>query len=105
MNALFLIKRLKIRNVSNNYAISKIRLSMGNKQSIINKKWYKLCNDIENIKSDSFGSQWYEFNSLINAKQIYWEQLNLIKLEILKNHGSDKWNIFYSFSVYGKQIY
>ena len=96
-----LIKKIIIRNDNWITGLKKISLLIGKED---NNKWYKLCNDINNIKKDDDDDQSFSINCLIDFKTIYYENLSLIKLVILQNHGSRSYNYFYEFSVYGNKI-
>eukprot|EP01084_Bolivina_argentea_P152037 265274_1 len=64
--------------------------------------WYRLCNNIANIKYHDLSQKFHIGSGLLLSDYfIYCEKLNLIKIKILANHGDTEYNSFKRFSISG----
>eukprot|EP01083_Nonionella_stella_P141684 437037_1 len=102
MNTSQYITSINIKNHDSKYGICAIALFIGSDKSP--SKWMKLCQDITNITNEHEDTQHFELDALSSSDYFVWRQrndLNLIKLKILKNHGDKDWNIFSQFEVFG----
>eukprot|EP01083_Nonionella_stella_P276230 938457_1 len=88
MHELAYIRKIRIVNGVSDCGIRCIELFVGSDK--VNSKWIKLCKDITNIKMDDGSRSVQEFD-IINSLSDYFmfrNQFNLLKVKILKNHGS-----------------
>eukprot|EP01083_Nonionella_stella_P107257 310480_1 len=101
MNNHAYIRKIRIVNSSTVCGIRCIELFVGSDKG--NSKWIKLCKDITNIKMDDASGSVQEFDT-INSLSDYFmfrNQFNLLKIEILKNHGNGYNNALVQFEVRG----
>eukprot|EP01083_Nonionella_stella_P317176 1153482_1 len=104
MHELAYIRKIRIVNGVSDCGIRCIELFVGSDK--VNSKWIKLCKDITNIKKDDWSkrSKSVQEFDIINSLSDYFmfkNQFNLLKIQILKNHGHSNYNIFYQFEVFG----
>eukprot|EP01083_Nonionella_stella_P067319 177978_1 len=92
------ITKIRIGNSNDDSGIRCVALFVGSDQ--LKSKWVKLCKEITDIKRKS-RVQEFGFKSSV---QFMSEKFNLLKLEILNNHGAD-YNTFYQFEVFGSLLF
>lgn len=107
MNDIYVVKTVKINNYGCYGAgLNKISLYLSGENE--NNKWYKLCDDIDNIKqqegNEDDDNQCFSINCLINIRDIYYKKLKLLKLQIKQNHGNDYFNECQHFGIDGLTI-
>ena len=85
--------------------MKQIELSLRSQNNFNDNKHddYKLMSKYLNVANESNdGYQHFDVNILINPQIILKENLSLIKLKILQNHGDQHNNRFYEFSMFYK---
>eukprot|EP01084_Bolivina_argentea_P291633 501244_1 len=85
---------------SNGSGIRAMSIYLGSTDFEFHNKWYKLCKDITGIDNSHREVQDKDLSLLLSDYFILSHNLNLIKVEILENHGWSN-NSFYKFSLFG----
>eukprot|EP01084_Bolivina_argentea_P238116 400055_1 len=99
-----IIRKFAITNTATNSDVSLISLSVGNSMSV-DSKWEPLCENITVKRTKDI--QTFEVNTpLLYEYFSVWKtnsknKFDLLKMEILKNHGNVYFNTFVSFRVFG----
>eukprot|EP01083_Nonionella_stella_P183043 660370_1 len=89
MNNPAYIRKIRIVNADDDYGIRCIALFVGSDKP--NSKWIKLRKTITNIKRKKSVQEFDIIHSLSDYF-MFKNQLNLLKIQILKNHGSTEYN-------------
>ena len=80
-------------------AIKQLIVSIGSSSSPTT--FYKYCQDITNIQMDEKQLQAFSLRPLLLSDYFLSSQkFDLIKIEIIENHGDPDWNFFYEFQLF-----
>ena len=88
---------VSIRNVADEEGIKRIALYMGCDTG----DWIKICKNIPGIHNNDKEPQRFELSLIVSDEELMKLRADLILLEVVSNHGSQYFNRFYSFQVFG----